>query len=95
MPPVALNLTNSSLRDWALGLNQLWLTLGRRVADAVREAPERHSLIAPPHGLIIPGGRFREGYYWDSYWILEGLLACDMASTALGVIENMLDQIRR
>lgn len=29
-------------------------------------------------------------YYWDSYWIIRGLLLCDMWMTAKGMIENML-----
>ena len=26
--------------------------------------------------------RFREVYYWDTYWIVAGLLACHMVETA-------------
>lgn len=29
-------------------------------------------------------------YYWDSYWIIRGLLLCDMHNTARGIIENLL-----
>lgn len=47
--------------------------------------PERHSLIPLPNPLIVPGGRFRESYYWDSYWIVLGLLACNQHATAKGV----------
>jgi alpha,alpha-trehalase len=32
--------------------------------------------------MVIPGGRFREYYYWDSYWIVRGLLVSNMTSTA-------------
>ena len=38
-----------------------------------------------PYPIVVPGGRFRESYYWDSYWIVLGLLACDMNATATGV----------
>lgn len=37
--------------------------------------PERHSLIYVPYEFIVPGGRFREFYYWDTYWVIKGLLA--------------------
>lgn len=30
----------------------------------VGERPDRYSLIALPEPFIIPGGRFREVYYW-------------------------------
>lgn len=33
-------------------------------------------------------------YYWDSYWIIRGLLLCDMYQTAKGMIENMLWLVR-
>jgi alpha,alpha-trehalase len=32
--------------------------------------------------MVVPGGRFRESYYWDSYWIIRGLLVCNMTTTA-------------
>jgi alpha,alpha-trehalase len=37
----------------------------------------RSTLIPAPYPFVIPGERFRESYYWDSYWILRGLLAQD------------------
>lgn len=44
--------------------------------------------------FVIPGGRFRELYYWDTYWIVSGLLLCDMTTTARGVIENLIYLLR-
>jgi len=32
--------------------------------------------------IIIPGGRFKEAYYWDTYWIVKGLIASNMLETA-------------
>jgi len=40
-------------------------------------------MIYVPHPFIIPGGRFREFYYWDSYWIVQGLLISHMNQTVL------------
>ena len=31
------------------------------------------SLIALPYSYVVPGGRFREIYYWDSYFTMLGL----------------------
>ena len=47
------------------------------------------SLLYLPNPFIVPGGRFREVYYWDSYWIIRGLLHCGMKDTARGMIDNM------
>uniref|UniRef100_A0A914DU04 Trehalase n=1 Tax=Acrobeloides nanus TaxID=290746 RepID=A0A914DU04_9BILA len=38
--------------------------LRRRVKDDVREHQQKYSLLYVPHPFIIPGGRFREFYYW-------------------------------
>ena len=35
------------------------------------------SLIPLPNPYIVPGGRFREIYYWDSYFTLLGLMISD------------------
>lgn len=49
---------------------------------------DRHSsLIALPHSYVVPGGRFREIYYWDSYFTMLGLAA----SGRIQLVENMLD----
>jgi len=48
---------------------------------------EYSSLIALPKSYIVPGGRFREIYYWDSYFTMLGLLEAGKK----GMIENMLD----
>ena len=48
------------------------------------------SLIPTPHVAVVPGERFRETYYWDSHWVVVGLLASGMRATAEGVVRNML-----
>ncbi len=49
--------------------------------------PEFSTLIALPHRYVVPGGRFREIYYWDSYFTMIGL----GASGRLDLFESMLD----
>ena len=34
-------------------------------------------------------------YYWDSYWVIRGLLLCDMFDTARGIVENMLFLVKQ
>jgi neutral trehalase len=53
------------------------------------------SIIYVENPFIIAGGRFIEFYYWDSYWIIKGLLACEMYQTARGIIENFVSVINR
>ena len=47
------------------------------------------SLIELPFPYVVPGGRFREIYYWDSYFTMLGLAVSDSAQQAL--IGHMLD----
>jgi Neutral trehalase len=44
-------------------------------------------LLPLPHPYIVPGGRFREIYYWDSYFTMLGLKESGEVQT----IENMID----
>jgi alpha,alpha-trehalase len=58
-------------RAWALEVHALWKELARRVAPAVAAQPERHTLLPLPGRVVMPGSRFRELYYWDSYWVVR------------------------
>jgi alpha,alpha-trehalase len=62
-------------------IKKLWKVL-TRIPDS-----EHGSLIALPHPYIVPGGRFREIYYWDSYFTMLGL----RVSNRIDLIQNMVD----
>ena len=47
----------------------------------------RSSLIPIPNPYVVPGGRFREVYYWDSYFTMLGLVE----SGRTDLVKNMLD----
>ncbi|CAI9591761.1 unnamed protein product, partial [Staurois parvus] len=66
-----------------------------QIKEEVKIQPERYSLIYVPNPLIVPGGRFREFYYWDSYWVINGLILSEMTQTARGMIENFLYMVQR
>lgn len=50
---------------------QLWPMLTRAPATP----PAGSSALALPAPYVVPGGRFREIYYWDSYFTMLGLAA--------------------
>lgn len=50
--------------------------------SSVAEEPGRHSLLELPFPAVVAGDRFREVYYWDSYFIIRGLLVSNMTRTA-------------
>ena len=61
----------------------LWPVLVR----ASDEFVDGSTLIPLPNPYIVPGGRFREVYYWDSYFTMLGLAE----SGEYELIEHMLD----
>ena len=62
-------------------INKLWSVLTRE-PDHIGG-----SLIPLPHSYIVPGGRFGEIYYWDSYFTMLGL----KVSGKHEMLENMVN----
>lgn len=62
-------------------INELWSILTRKPDQA------GGSLIPLPHPYLVPGGRFREIYYWDSYFTMLGL----QVSGRTDLIQHMVD----
>lgn len=56
-------------RDMQAHIKALWPVLTRQPETQEKES----SLIPLPYPYIVPGGRFREIYYWDSYFTMLGL----------------------
>uniref|UniRef100_A0A3B5BC12 Trehalase n=1 Tax=Stegastes partitus TaxID=144197 RepID=A0A3B5BC12_9TELE len=88
-------IADEQLRKWAGEIHSLWKSLGRKIRSSVRDQPELYSQIYMPNPLVVPGGRFRELYYWDSYWVINGLLLSEMTDTASGMIQNFLHLVNR
>jgi len=64
-------------------IDTLWDVLYRR-----HDTVSKYSSLLPlPNDFIIPGGRFRETYYWDSYFTMLGL----QESHKTQIIKNMIN----
>lgn len=68
---------------------QLWVELERR------NRVNRGSLIALPHQYVVPGGRFSEQFYWDSYFIMLGLEADGEWGRIEAMMKNYQFMIRK
>ena len=79
--PPALNYVQQE-KDIAQHIKNLWPIL-KREADKKLEGS---SLLPLPYAYIVPGGRFREIYYWDSYFTMLGL----KENGEVDMIENMI-----
>jgi len=89
-PRFILDVHDMKFRNWLLELNSKWRRLMRKSPIDVQENQRLYSQIYLPFPFVIPGGRFRELYYWNSYWIVEGLFLCEMKSSAVNMIRNLL-----
>ena len=71
LPPDVTVLPPSSERvSIARHIDSLWDQLTRSTTTA----PRYSSLLPLPEPYVVPGGRFREMYYWDSYFTMLGLV---------------------
>src|SRR5688572_22986529 len=65
----APELETARIGDVGRHIDRLWPLLTRQP-----DAPPPHSSLLPlPYPYVVPGGRFREIYYWDSYFTMIGL----------------------
>lgn len=65
-------------------IDNLWNVLARKVTTQVPNS----SLINLPYAYVVPGGRFREIFYWDSYFILLGLQASGRHDLVQSMVDN-------
>ena len=64
-----------------------------------KESWKVQTSIQLPYPFVIPGGRFREAYYWDNYFIIKGLLSSANRQpkhlfTAYGIIQNFIHMMK-
>jgi alpha,alpha-trehalase len=81
--PVAEGFKTDPSQTMEQHIAALWPVLTRQPDSA----DPRSSLIPLPHPYVVPGGRFREVYYWDSYFTMLGLVQ----SGRTDLVRDMLD----
>ncbi|WP_110655421.1 alpha,alpha-trehalase TreF [Salinicola halimionae] len=77
--------------DLVTHIDNLWPVLTRNS----RRHPRGSSLLKLRHDYVVPGGRFREYYYWDSYFTMLGLAASGENDLVCAVTDNCADLIMR
>ena len=73
-------------------IDTLWGVLTREADRLVNYS----SLIPLPNPYVVPGGRFREVYYWDSYFTMLGLAASGRSQLVRDMVDNfayLIDEI--
>jgi alpha,alpha-trehalase len=60
------------------------------------DRPDPRSTLVPlPYVYVVPGGRFREVYYWDSYFTMLGLVESGRAETVRSMLDNFASLVGR
>jgi alpha,alpha-trehalase len=79
----AAKIDNSSIQSY---IESLWEVL-KREPDQEIKGDSRIPLIYP---YIVPGGRFREIYYWDSYFTCVGLAVVKRYEIIESMVKNFI-----
>jgi alpha,alpha-trehalase len=72
-------------------IDRLWPVLTRAPAPQV----EYSSRLPLPHRYVVPGGRFAEMYYWDSYFTMLGLQASGQRQLVRQMCDNFAFLVER
>lgn len=86
-----IKIKNQELLNVLNGVNMSWKFLMKFSNNSFGD---KTTLINTGRPFIVPGGRFREFYYWDSYWTLKGLLGLQMYNSAMNMILNFTEIIK-
>ncbi|KAF8627421.1 hypothetical protein AX17_006236 [Amanita inopinata Kibby_2008] len=95
-PPFLQNVSDPILRAWSKTVHGYWTQLIRGTNDTRLCGGSNDcesSLIPLNHTFVVPGGRFREQYYWDSFWIVEGLIESQLFDVANATLQNFMDEL--
>ena len=101
---------NEKYRNYANQTHNMWKDLVKRIDPEYSQIefesngyygpnPDkiygRGTLFNLPNPITLAGvPRFRETYYWDSYWALKGLIVSKMYDTAADLFGNIVSQIK-
>jgi alpha,alpha-trehalase len=83
----------SSSEDVCRHIDNLWHVL-ERGPDTTTLAPYS-SLLPLPRPYVVPGGRFDEVYYWDSYFTMLGLDESGRHDLTVSMVENFASLVDR
>jgi alpha,alpha-trehalase len=90
-PPAASGYHSIAGEDVRSHIDNLWTVLTRNPATGI----EYSSRLPLPERYVVPGGRFNEMYYWDSYFTMLGLQASGRHDLVRAMCDNFAALIDR
>ncbi|KAF8993496.1 glycoside hydrolase family 37 protein [Cyathus striatus] len=90
------NVSDPLLKAWSQTVHGFWTQLIRGTNSSTLCGAGKDcesSLIPLNHTFVVPGGRFREQYYWDSFWIVEGLIESQLFDIVNATLQNFMDEL--
>ncbi|PAV85375.1 hypothetical protein WR25_09815 isoform B [Diploscapter pachys] len=93
-PEFILEIKNQKYQNLAKQIYVIWRKLARKFTEDVHKNGHLYPVLPVNNTFIVPGGRFKIYFYWDSYWIIKGLLISGLFHTAKGMIENFAQIVR-
>ena len=83
------------IKEFVQKVIEIWPDLTRTYNSTTDCDDCPNSFVPINNTFVVAGGRFREPYYWDTFWIIEGLLRTGGSFTEItkGTINNFLDLV--
>ncbi|KAI5118081.1 hypothetical protein M0805_009161 [Coniferiporia weirii] len=100
-PPFLAKVADPLVKAWTQTVNGFWVQLIRGTnqstlcGEGTNGGSCESTLIPLNHTFVVPGGRFREQYYWDSYWIIQGLIESQLLNIVNATLQNFMDEIEK
>ena len=86
LPDTDDSMPEQQASDLLSHIKLMWQTLQRQA-----DTDTASTLLPLQSPYIVPGGRFREIYYWDTYFTALGLMIDDQPDLVLSMVNNFLD----
>ncbi|KAJ9480331.1 putative Neutral trehalase (putative) [Pseudozyma hubeiensis] len=100
-PEFLTGVQDEVVRDWLKQVHSYWELLARTTNSSSPSGVQCDGCVSSfipfneSRVFVVPGGRFRELYYWDTFFVIEGLITSQLQSVVKAILENFGDLIDR
>lgn len=100
-PKFLQDVQDEVVRDWLKQVHSYWELLARTTNETSPSGVQCEGCVSSfipfeeRRTFVVPGGRFRELYYWDTFFVIEGLIKSELPSVVKAILENFGDLIDR